>query len=234
LIAKNGKRLLMKSDFPKTEYTFDDLQEIMRILRAPDGCPWDSVQTHNSIRSNCIEEAYELCDAIKNNDLDNMEEECGDVLLQVLLHAAISEESGGFTLKTVVNRLADKLVRRHTHIFGENKAENEKDALKFWDAAQSKEKGKTAKTPSEKVKALPKSFPALIRAQKSVKHLKEAEEGLADRDYLKNRIASLSGALIGRGTDAAGELLYYIAALAKLDGVDAEIALNGYIDSQLR
>lgn len=124
----------------KTRYNFADLIKIMSILRGENGCMWDKEQTHESIRKNLIEEANELVEAINNDDIDNIIEECGDVLLQSIFHAKIAEDSGEFELSDVLSTLGTKLVSRHTHIFGDDKAESSEQALEFWRAAKLKEK----------------------------------------------------------------------------------------------
>ncbi len=152
---------------PLTErerYGFSDLIDIMKILRAPTGCPWDREQTHQSIRKNLIEEAYELDEAIEKEDIDMMTEECGDVLLQSAFNALIGEEEGEFTLSDVLSMLCVKLVNRHTHIFGDIKAENALEALSAWENAKKKEKEGKGKFDS-----VPRAMPALLRAQKILK-----------------------------------------------------------------
>lgn len=148
----------------RERYTFSDLINIMKILRAPTGCPWDREQTHQSIRKNLIEEAYELDEAIEKEDIDMMTEECGDVLLQSTFNALIGEEEGEFTLSDVLTMLCVKLVNRHTHIFGDVKASNALEALMAWENAKKKEKQGKGKFDS-----VPRAMPALLRAQKILK-----------------------------------------------------------------
>ncbi len=148
----------------KERFGFSDLVEIMKLLRAPDGCPWDREQTHESIRKNLIEEAYELDEAIAQEDIDMMCEECGDVLLQAVFNALIGEDDGEFSLSDTLTMLCLKLINRHTHIFGEVKAQNAQEALIAWESAKKKEKA--GKGPFDTV---PKALPALIRAQKVLK-----------------------------------------------------------------
>src|SRR4051794_39016370 len=110
-----------------------DLLEIMARLRAPDGCPWDRKQTHASILNNLIEEAYEFVDAVENGDVANMKEELGDILLQVVFQAQMAKESGAFEYADVVDVIAEKLVRRHPHVFGEAVADDADAVQKQWD-----------------------------------------------------------------------------------------------------
>ncbi|MCL2796444.1 MAG: hypothetical protein FWD58_00075 [Firmicutes bacterium] len=131
-----------QSGFIKPRYGFADLVRITERLTAPDGCPWDQVQTHASIAKNATEEAAELVAAIEANDVDNILEESGDVLLQGVFHGDIARRAGEFTIYDVIDRLCKKLVSRHTHVFGSDKAANAEEALRMWNNAKTKEKGK--------------------------------------------------------------------------------------------
>ena len=115
-------------------YSVDSLRRIMELLRAPGGCPWDRAQTHQSIRANMLEEAYEAVDAIDHMDMDNLKEELGDVLLQVVFHACMAQEAGRFTFDDVVDGICKKLVYRHPHVFGAAEAGDAEGALSAWDA----------------------------------------------------------------------------------------------------
>ena len=117
-------------------YGMDDLVRIMEILRAPDGCPWDRVQTHQSIRRNMLEEAYEVCEAIDNLDYEHMKEELGDVLLQVVFHSSMANSAGQFDLNDVVDGVCKKLVFRHPHLFGDVEVHDPNGALNAWEAAK--------------------------------------------------------------------------------------------------
>jgi len=128
-------------------------------MQKPGGCPWDSVQTHESIRVNMIEEAYEAVDAIDKADLENMQEEFGDVFLQSLLQSAIARRDGEFDFNDVCDGLCKKLISRHTFIFGDDKAADSEDALAFWDANKAKEKSYAGV--KDQLKRLPSEFPAL-------------------------------------------------------------------------
>lgn len=119
-------------------FDFSDLEQIMHRLRADDGCEWDRAQTHESIRINLIEEAYELVDAIDKKDVAAMKEECGDVLMQAVFHAEIAQKEGDFDYMDMITGLCRKLIDRHTHIFGCNHASNADEALVFWEAAKRK------------------------------------------------------------------------------------------------
>jgi len=118
---------------------FERLDKIMETLLGENGCPWDIKQTHLTLRENMLEEAQEAVEAIDSGDMDALKEELGDVLLQVVFHAKIAEKAGSFKLEDVVDGLCDKLVRRHTHVFGDEKALTEEDALRIWQMNKKKE-----------------------------------------------------------------------------------------------
>jgi len=130
---------IKKSLSQKTRYTFDDLLQIMELLTSPEGCPWDKEQTHESIAKNALEEAQELQEAIESGKAENIKKEAGDVLLQAVFHGDIGRRNGTFTTHDIVDSLCKKLVSRHTHVFGEDKAETAEDSLKFWNRAKEKE-----------------------------------------------------------------------------------------------
>ena len=142
----------------KQRYGWEDLLTIMHLLRAPEGCPWDREQTHQSIRRNFLEETYEALDAIDRNDTPGMCEELGDVLLQVVFHSVMEEEQGRFTADDVVDGVAQKLVFRHPHVFGAAEAADSAQALEGWEAQKKKEKGFTS--PADAVEAVPHTLPA--------------------------------------------------------------------------
>ena len=123
---------------------FEKFNDIIKTLRAPDGCPWDREQTHVSLKKACIEEAVELVAGIdmyeKTGNADNMKEELGDLLLQVVMHAVIAEEEGLFSMDDVIRTVSEKMIRRHPHIFGDAKAETSEEVLKNWDEIKKKEK----------------------------------------------------------------------------------------------
>lgn len=148
----------------KENYNFNDLVEIVKILRAPDGCPWDREQTHKSIRSNFIEETYEAVEAIDTDDLDLLKEELGDVLLQVAMHAEIESEQGTFDINDVCDGICKKLIIRHPHVFGDVNADTTEKVLKNWDAI--KMKTKSQKTQTQAILSVSKALPSLMRSTK--------------------------------------------------------------------
>lgn len=165
----------------KTRFTIDDLKEIIVLLRdRKNGCPWDKVQTPQSIKMNAVEEAYELMDAIDSGDSEKIMEETGDVILQAVFHAVMQEERGEFDLTDAITALCDKLIFRHTHIFGKDLAKDEGSALNVWEANKMKEKHQT--TYADSVNDVPKAFPAAMRAQKIGKRAAKAGLDFADTD----------------------------------------------------
>ena len=126
--------------------TLEDLVRIIRILRGENGCPWDRVQTHASIRMDMLEEAYEAADAIDKKDMKNLCEELGDVLMQVVFHAEIETEQGGFTMGDVIQGICEKMIYRHPHVFGSGKADTAEEVLINWEELKKKEKRQETQT----------------------------------------------------------------------------------------
>ena len=204
----------------KQHYTADDLAAIIAILRDPDnGCPWDKVQTHRSIRMNFLEEAYEAVDAIDLDDPELLCEELGDVLMQVVFHAQIEREAGHFTFAEVCDGVCRKLLDRHPHIFRGD------ESIKDWDSLKNKEKGRT--TLADELNTVPATLPALMRAQKLQKRAVRCgvpePEGTQAQQALQQAVDGWNAA---QNADAAGELLFAAANAMRLAGVDAEEALT--------
>lgn len=195
-------------------YKTCDLLNIMKILRAR--CPWDKEQTHESIRMNFLEEAYEACDAIDNKDPENLCEELGDVLLQVVFHAQMSREEGDFDFHDVVNGVCAKLVLRHPHIFGDVVADDSAQVLTNWDNIKAKEKGQ--KNVRKKLDDVPRALPALIRAQKLMSRAhKDGEFEYSD---------TLSGMSKEDAEAFLGDKLFELCSAAKALDIDLEEVLE--------
>ncbi len=143
---------------------FDRLVQIFERLRAPGGCPWDAEQDHKTISQCIIEESYELFDAILSDDKDHMQEELGDVLLQVIFHSIIARDLGEFCLKDVINGLADKLISRHPHVFDDVQVNSSKEVTRNWEKLKKIEKGKVAR--ESILDGIPKSMPSILAARK--------------------------------------------------------------------
>lgn len=216
----------------KKRFDIADLKEILLRLRAPDGCPWDKVQTPESIRMNMVEEAYELVDAIDLGDPEKIREETGDVLLQAVFHAVMQEERGGFNLTDSLSELCEKLINRHTHIFGKDKATDEASALSVWEANKQKEKGQN--TYAKAVNDVPACFPACMRAQKVQKRAGKSGFDFADAKQAAKKIYEEIeewGHACDEGDKAKiheelGDLLFAVVNAGRLSGVDCELALK--------
>ena len=154
----------------KDSYGVKDLEEIVRLLRAPGGCPWDAEQTHQSIRRNFL--AYEAVEAIDEGSPEHLKEELGDVLLQVVFHALMEQEAGRFDLDAVADGICKKLIFRHPHVFGEVSVSGTGEVLSNWEELKRKEKGQATNT--DALEAVARSLPALWRAEKVQKKAKKA------------------------------------------------------------
>lgn len=220
----------------KTRFTMDDLKEIIVRLRAPDGCPWDKVQTPESIKMNVIEEAYELVDAVDSGDDDKVLEETGDLLLQAVFYAVMKEEVGSFTLTDAISGICEKLISRHTHIFGEDKAEGAESALSVWEKNKRKEKSQT--TFASSVNDVPKSFPAAMRAQKVGKRAAKAGMDFSTVEEavlrLKEEIAEFEAARLSEGQESVekelGDVLFSAVNVGRKAGADCEKALKESVE----
>ena len=227
----------MSNEFEiKNRYDICDLLEIIKVLRAPGGCPWDAEQTHTSIKKNFIEETYEVVEAINKNNSDMLREELGDVLLQIVMHTEMEREQGGFCFEDVVDEVVKKLVARHPHVFGDVVAENSSQALESWNEAKSRLKGEKNKTQS--MQSVPRELPALMRAQK-VQHKAskagfdwQSADGAFDKLYeeineLKIAMNQGDSSLI---EDEFGDVLFSCVNIARFINVDSEEALTKSTD----
>jgi tetrapyrrole methylase family protein/MazG family protein len=162
-----------------SKYSFEEFMEIIRRLRGKDGCPWDREQTHESLKTCLIEECYETVEAINNKDNENLCEELGDVLLQVALHSVIAEETKEFSIEDVITSEAEKMIRRHPHVFGDVSVNNAEDVVRNWDEIKKKEK--KSNNIAEEILEVPKALPANIRAEKVQR--KAAKSGMDFEGY---------------------------------------------------
>ena len=227
-----------------SEKALKRLYEIIKILRV--GCPWDKVQTHESLRPCMLEEAYESADAIDNHDMVNLKEELGDVLLQVVFHSILGEEEGAFELRDVINEECDKMIRRHPHVFLQENANNTPKSidkvLEKWENIKEKERGET-KTASRLAK-VPRALPALTRAYKVQK--KAAEVGFdwddisGAFDKVREETRELTECCNAEHIDKAaleeelGDLLFSAVNVSRFLGIDPEASLDYTIDKFIR
>lgn len=220
----------------KTIYTFEDFERIIARLRAKDGCPWDQVQTHASLRDGILEEAYEVVEGIDiyraTGDDSNLCEELGDVLMHVVMHARIAEEEGRFTMEDVIRGISEKMIRRHPHVFGTVKADTPEEVLENWDEIKQREKHE--ETITDGMKRVAKSLPANVRAAKVQK--KAAKVGFDFDDYrqtagkVEEELREvMEAAEKGSPEDVSeefGDLMFSVVNLSRFLDVNAENALT--------
>lgn len=224
----------------KDRYTMDDLLEIMQLLRSPEGCPWDREQTHQSIRSNLLEETHEALEAINNNDTDGLLEELGDVLLQIVFHAQMEEENDSFNFGDVVDSICQKLVIRHPHVFGDVTVSDTGQVLKNWDAIKRATKG--GKSQADLLQGLPRSLPALMRAGKVQSRARRVGFDWPDVsgaiEALDSEIAELKEAMADGDQSQIhqelGDVLFSVVNVSRFLKVDAEQALTDSSDKFIR
>ena len=223
----------------KDKYNFDDLVEVVRCLRLPDGCPWDKEQTHKSIRQDFIEETYEVIESIDNDDADGLKEELGDVLLQVVFHTQIEREKGTFDIDDVANDVCRKMIIRHPHVFGEVKADTTEKVLDNWDKI--KMQTKEQKTQSDAMDSIARSLPSLMRAQKIQKKAAKVgfdfgsaeEAGKKVPEELSELLEAVKSGDESAAAEEAGDLLFAALNVVRLAGVDGEKALYDACDKFL-
>ncbi len=207
----------------------EELIEVIRVLRSENGCVWDRAQTHESLRPNMLEEAYEAVDAINKGDIPNLREELGDVLLQVLLHSQIASEANEFNIEDVAKELKDKLIHRHPHVFGNAKADTPDEVIKNWEILKQEEK----KDRKSQMDGIPKSLPALVAAQKiskrAVKVGFEWDKVETLLDCIKSEYEEFKEAVASKDKtsmeDEMGDILFATVNLARWYKIDAEQAL---------
>lgn len=211
---------------------YENLEELIGViakLRSPQGCPWDREQTHSSLRRNMLEEAYEAVDAIDDNDMKHLQEELGDVLLQVLLHAQIAQEEGAFDIEKVAKTLKDKLIHRHPHVFGNTKVNNSNEVMDNWEKLKQEEK------PHRKsaMDGISKSQSALMSAQKISKKAVKTGFEWPNEDELYKCINSEFQEFkdakkeqnLEHMEEELGDILFAVVNLARWNKIDAEQAL---------
>jgi tetrapyrrole methylase family protein/MazG family protein len=203
--------------------SIDRLREIVAKLRAPDGCPWDREQTHATLKPHLLEECYELIDAIDDQDDEALLEELGDVLLQVVLHAQMASEDDRFDFDQIADRIADKLVLRHPHVFGDKKLPTSEAVLRQWDVIKRSEKQERKSV----IDGVPRTLPALAKAQKvQVRAARSGFDWPEAQDVLAKIREEISEIEAANGTDELseelGDLLFSIVNFARKRGLDAE------------
>ncbi len=215
----------------------DKLVEIMARLRGPQGCPWDLKQTHQTLKPYLIEEAYEVLDAIDREDDPELKEELGDVLLQVVFHAQIARERGGFTIEDVAAAIADKLIRRHPHIFGNVTVNGAEEVVENWEAIKSREQHRKGQKVST-LNGIPRHLPALLWARRILEkaarvgfkwaHSEEAAQKV--REEVEEFLQANKSENRARVEDELGDLLFSLVNMAGFLHICPEEALRKTID----
>jgi tetrapyrrole methylase family protein/MazG family protein len=211
---------------------FQRLVELMATLRGPEGCPWDRKQTPESLKPFLVEECYEVVDAIEDGSPDKVREELGDLLFQIVFHARIAEEAGQFTMNDVITAIHEKMIRRHPHVFGDDKLSTDKEVLSNWEEIKRKEKGHEDR--KSILEGVPKELPSLLRAHRLQEraarvgfdwaHLNEAlpkldEEIMEFKESLKSEDA-------GKIEEELGDVFFMLVNISRFLGVNPEDALR--------
>ena len=206
--------------------SFDKLVAIIARLRGPGGCPWDREQTHDSIKGNMLEEAYEAVETIDKGDMTKLCEELGDILMQIVLHSQMAKEAGSFEIGDVIQKICDKLIYRHPHVFGESKVKDSSEVLANWEELKRRE-GK-----GELLAGLPKNMPSLAYAQAVGRRVArvgfdwETVDDIIDK--LSEEVAELQQAADHQHRVMEfGDLLFTLVCIARRMDIDAEAALRG-------
>ena len=221
-------------------FSFEHLVEIMELLRSPCGCPWDKEQTHESIKQYMIEEAYEVLETIEGQDDTKFTDELGDLLLQIVFHAQIAKERGGFSIKDVITNVCRKMILRHIHVFGEASADNPAQALSNWESVKRREKGHNTHTQS--LKDIPPHMPSLMRSLKVQKKAsllgfdwERVEDAMlkVDEELCELKSAYENGEQ-GKHSEEIGDLLFAVVNVARFLKVEPEFALKNTIEKFIR
>lgn len=222
----------------KPQYGYEDLLEIIRLLRSEDGCPWDKTQTHQSIRRGLLEEAYEAAEAIDNDDPVLLKEELGDVLMQVVFHADIESDAGRFTIDDVCDGVVKKLLFRHPHVFGSECEDSPESVPVSWDKLKRQEKGQ--KTLADSMDSVARSLPGLWRAEKLQNKAASAGFEWPDvqgaLDKLEEEVGELRRAVEEGGDvpEELGDVLFAAVKVGRFCACDPEDAVNGTCEKFIR
>ncbi len=224
----------------KKDYSYEDLLEIMKILRSPQGCPWDREQDHESLKKYLIEETYEVIEAIDMKNPEKLCEELGDVLLQVVFHSRIAEENGQFSMNDVIQTVSEKMVHRHKHVFGLEQAETADDVIDLWEKIKKEEKG--YKNHTSVLDGVPSVLPALMRSYKIQQKAAKVGFDWDNIDDAWKKVAEEAGELreaymsgdLAKSEEEVGDLLFAVVNIARFLKIEPELALTGTIDKFIR
>lgn len=220
---------------------FERLLELMARLRGPDGCPWDREQTRTSLKPYLLEEAYEVLEAIESGQEAALQEELGDLLFQVVFHAQIAREAGGFNMADLLERLNEKMVNRHPHVFGNASVATPEEALAQWETIKQREADGEGRSRSV-VDGVPRALPALLRAQRVQSKAARVRFDWPDagaawekvEEEMKEVAEALAAGDQARIAEELGDLLFSLVNAARLSAVDAEDALQGAVEKFTR
>ncbi|MBO5897661.1 MAG: MazG family protein [Clostridia bacterium] len=213
-------------------YNFQDLCDVVTILRGEGGCPWDREQDHHSVRKGMIEECYEVVEAIDRDDPELLREELGDVLLQVVFHADMEKDVGRFDIDDVANDECVKMIHRHPHVFGTVQVDNSDEVLSNWEVIKKEEKQRL--TLAEQLRAIPPMLPALMRAQKVGR--KAALDSDRTPEDMMLELSSQLAELAKNGDEARsrmGDVLLRMTSLCRLLGIEAEEELTASVEKTI-
>lgn len=224
----------------KDKYDLNDFIRIIDVLRAPGGCPWDIKQTHETLKRNAIEEAWEVCDAIDEGSIDHLREELGDLLMQVIFHASIEKDRGGFTLDDVSDEAVKKLIHRHPHVFGQVQADTPEEVLANWDAIKRADRGQ--QSVASAMDGIPRGLPGLMRSEKIQN--KAAKVGFdwpvvaGAMDKLREEVGELQEGIdagdVENIKEELGDVLFSAVNVARFYKIDSEACMHAACAKFLR
>lgn len=211
--------------------SFESFQEVVAQLRAPDGCPWDRKQTHTSLRPYLLEEAYETLDALDRGDMKDLQEELGDLLLQIVLHAQIATEEGAFNIHHVLNGIGTKLIRRHPHVFSDVEVEDVSGVIQTWEAIKAEERQENGEPDKQGLlDGVSQALPALLQAEEVIERVSRVAfdrlEKMGDQAHIQKLLESVMIIEETQRVEAFGELLLAVTSLAHSLNISAESALR--------
>jgi tetrapyrrole methylase family protein/MazG family protein len=212
---------------PQNLESFTTLVEIIALLRSPEGCPWDRKQTHQSLRKNLLEEAYEVLQAMDETDMDKLAEEFGDLLLQIVLHSQIAADSGEFTINDVVRKINEKLIYRHPHVFSDTSVKDAEEVTVNWEALKKKER----KEDASMLDGVPENMPALAYSQAIQGRVARVGFDWQEDSGVLEKMAEEIGEFKAADSpqqkeDEFGDILFTLANFARRQGIDLESALR--------
>ena len=224
----------------KEKYGLEDFIRLIDVLRGPGGCPWDIKQTHESLKHNVVEEAWEVVDAINEGSEAHLREELGDLLMQVIFHASISKEHGGFTLDDITDEAVKKLVHRHPHVFGSVKADTPDEVLTNWDAIKRADRGQ--QSAASAMDGIPRGLPGLMRSEKiqskAAKYGFDWPDVSGAMDKLREETAELQEGIdagdIENIKEEIGDALFSVVNVARFYKLDTEECMHAACEKFIR